>query len=94
MKIYRYPENLQAKPKLWFWNVRDFAVLCAGVVISALCFVKFGTLSPLAATICIAFITVRADEAAIVDYMRNAVHYFVLTQQNYKWQKGENDNEP
>ena len=93
MKLYRYPENLQAKPKLWFWNVRDFAVICFGALISALCFVKLGTLIPFAATICIAFITFRTDETAVVDYMKNAAHYFIFTQQFYIWQKGENDDE-
>ncbi len=94
MKSYRYPENLQAKPKLWFWNVRDFALICLGAVISALCFVKLGTLIPLAATISTAFTTFRTDETAVVDYMKNAAHYFLFTQQDYRWQKGEKNNEP
>lgn len=93
MKIYRYPENLQAKPKLWLWNVPDFIILCIGAVISALCFVKTRTMLPLAATICYAFITLRAEDTAIIDYMRNALCFFVLTQQEYYWQKEENNHE-
>ena len=28
MKTYIYPENLKANVKLWFWNVRDFIIIC------------------------------------------------------------------
>lgn len=93
MKIYRYPENLQAKPKLWLWNVPDFIILCIGAVISALCFVKTRTMFPLAATICYAFITLRTEDTAIIDYIRHALHFFVLSQQEYYWQKEEDDHE-
>lgn len=32
MKTYIYPENLRATVKLWFWNVRDFIIICGGCV--------------------------------------------------------------
>ena len=31
MKTYIYPENLRATVKLWFWSVRDFIIICAGI---------------------------------------------------------------
>ena len=36
MKTYIYPENLRSAVRLWFWNVRDFIIICAGVVISVM----------------------------------------------------------
>lgn len=32
MKTYIYPENLRANVKLWFWSVRDFIIICTGVM--------------------------------------------------------------
>ena len=31
MKTYIYPDNLRASVKLWFWSVRDFIIICAGI---------------------------------------------------------------
>ncbi len=59
MKTYIYPENLRATVKLWFWNVRDFIIICTGVVISVMIFAKLWTPVPMAFTICHAFITLR-----------------------------------
>lgn len=88
MKTYIYPENLRATVKLWFWNVRDFLIICAGIILSVVLFAKLWTVVPLAVTACYAFITLRADDSAIVDYMINAVKYFCLTQQEYHWKNG------
>ena len=32
MKTYIYPENLRANVKLWFWSVRDFIIICTGLI--------------------------------------------------------------
>ena len=47
MKTYIYPENLKANVKLWFWNVRDFIIICGGIILSVvilvLRFSRFGS---------------------------------------------------
>ena len=48
MKTY-YPENLRASVKLWFWNVRDFIIICAGIVLSVIVLVKVSVTLPLPA---------------------------------------------
>lgn len=93
MKTYIYPENLRATVKLWFWNVRDFIIICAGILISVMLFAKLWTPFPMAITACYAFLTLRADNGAIIDYIFNALRYFCLTQQEFYWQKGEDHNE-
>ena len=35
MKTYIYPENLRASVKLWFWSVRDFIIICGGIILSS-----------------------------------------------------------
>lgn len=89
MKTYIYPENLRATVKLWFWNVRDFCIICAGIILSALLFAKLYTVVPLSLTACFAFLSLRADDTAIMDYMFNAVKFFVTSQQEFMWRKDD-----
>ncbi len=89
LKTYIYPENLRATVKLWFWNVRDFLIICTGVILSAFIFAKLVTPVPLALTACYAFLTLRAEDTAIMDYMINAFRFFCTTQQKYYWKIGD-----
>ena len=91
MKIYIYPENLRSTAKLWLWNVQDFIIICAGVIVSVMLFAKLWTPVPLALTACYAFLTLRAENTAILDYMINAVRFFCTTQQEFRWQIGEDN---
>lgn len=86
MRSYIYPENLRANVKLWFWSVRDFCIICCGIILSVTVIVQFWNIIPAAATLCFAFLSLRADDNAIMDYMWNAIKYFLLTQQEYHWQ--------
>lgn len=86
MKTYIYPENLRSSVKLWFWNVRDFIIICAGIILSAVLFAKLWTPVPMAITACYAFLTLRAEDTAILDYMINAVKFFVTSQQLFLWE--------
>ena len=35
-EIYIYPHNLKSQAKLWFWNLRDVAIIGAALLISVL----------------------------------------------------------
>lgn len=87
MKIYIYPENLRASVKLWFWNVRDFIIICSGIILSVIVLVNLWNIIPFAVTAYYAFVTVRADEMSIMDYLFNAVKFFLTSQQLYLWRK-------
>ena len=52
MKTYIYPENLRATVKLWFWNVRDFIIICGGIILSVVVLVNLWNVLPIAATVC------------------------------------------
>lgn len=86
MKMFIYPENLRSAVKLWFWNVRDFIIICAGIIVSILIFAKLWTPVPLAFTACYAFLTLRAEENSIMDFITNAVKFFVTSQQLFLWE--------
>ena len=85
MKTYIYPENLRATVKLWFWNVRDFIIICGGIILSVIVFVNLWNVLPIAATVCYGFLSLRVDDTAIMDYIFNAVKFFVTSQQVYSW---------
>ena len=87
MKTYIYPENLRASVKLWFWSVRDFIIICGGIILSVVILVNFWNVLPFAATACFAFLSLRVDETAIMDYLFNAVKFFLTSQQLYLWRK-------
>ncbi len=89
MRTYIYPENLRSTVKLWFWNIRDFCVLCGGILVAVALLARLWTFIPAAMVVCYAFLTFRTDDAAVMDYMINAVNYFCLSQQEYRWQEGE-----
>ena len=88
LKTYIYPENLRATVKLWFWNVRDFLIICGGIIISAVIFAKLLSPVPMAMAAGFAFITIRAEDTSILDYIVNAVRFFCTSQQEYHWRKG------
>lgn len=90
MKTYIYPENLRASVKLWFWSVRDFIIICTGVVLSVVSLVYMMNILPAAATLCYAFVSFRPDENSILDFIVTAFRFFCTSQQEYRWQqKGE-----
>jgi len=89
LKRYIYPQNLRSTVRLWFWNVRDFCILCAGVMISFVLLAKIRTFVPLAVVICYAVLTLRIEDSAVIDYIFSAVKYFCFSQKEYHWRKGD-----
>ena len=85
MTQYLYPQNLKATANLWLWSLRDFAILCIAVLLSALALVQLGMFTPAAVTLCFGFLTIRMDDTTVLDYMRYAVRYLISTQQYFEW---------
>ena len=84
---YIYPQNLKAQARLWLWNLRDIAVLGIALLISLLALSQLKFFLPLAGTLCYGFLTMRFDDASVLDYIKKAVRYFLTTQQEYKWRQ-------
>lgn len=85
MKTYFYPQNLKATANLWLWGLRDFAILCVGLLLSFVALTQLGLLLPLALTAVWAFLTIRMDDLTILDYIRFAAKFTISTQQEYRW---------
>lgn len=85
MTRYLFPHNLKAKANIWLWQLRDFAVIGIAILLSVIALVSFRWLVPTAITLCYAFLTVRLDDTSIIDYMRYAIRYFIVSPQYYEW---------
>ena len=85
--MYIYPNNLKAKPTLWLWALRDVAVIGACLVLSALALVELGLVPPLIATVLYAFLSIRLEDASILDFLRYAMCFLFIKQQYYQWKE-------
>lgn len=56
-------------------------------ILSVVILVNFWNVLPFAATACFAFLSLRVDETSIIDYIFNAVKFFLTSQQLYLWRK-------
>lgn len=85
MKQYLYPQNLKAAANLWLWSLKDFTILGVAALLSIAALVQLGFILPAAATLCYGFLTIRMDDATILDFLKYAVRYFISTQQYFEW---------
>ena len=85
--MYIYPENLTAKPTLCLWQLRDVAILAAGLVLSIFLLVKASLMLPLVLTIVFAILSVRVEGSSILDFLRFAAAFFLTKQQYYEWRQ-------
>lgn len=87
VSIFIYPDNLTAKPMLWMWELKDLAVVGVGLLLSVLALASSGFLLPLVLTVLYAFLSIRMEDASILDFLRNAVCFLFLHQQYYEWRE-------
>lgn len=87
VSIFIYPDNLTAKPTLWLWELKDLAVVGVGLLLSVLALATSGFLLPLVLTVLYAFLSIRMEDASILDFLRNAVCFLLLYQQYYEWKE-------
>lgn len=87
MTTYIYPQNLKATANLWLWSLRDFAISCIALLLSVLIFSQTQLILPIVLTLLYAFLTIRFDDATVMNFMIYAVKYFISTQQLYYWRE-------
>ena len=85
MTHYLYPQNLKATANLWLWSLKDFAIVSISALISVLILSVAKIILPLALTLCYGFLTIRADDRTMLDYIRYAVRFLISSQQYYEW---------
>jgi hypothetical protein len=87
---YIYPNDLKAKPTLWLWALRDVAVTGICLVLSVLALVELRLVPPLICTVLYAFLSIRVEDASILDFLKYAMCFLFLKQQHFQWKEREN----
>ena len=85
MTTYLYPQNLRATANLWLWGMRDFSILCVAALFSVVALVRIGFIIPAVVTLCFGFVTIRLEDATVMDFLQYAARYFLSTQQHFEW---------
>ena len=56
-----------------------------GLLLSVLALASWGFLLPLVLTVLYAFLSIRMEDASILDFLRYAICFLFLKQQYYEW---------
>ncbi|MBP1564064.1 MAG: hypothetical protein J6C38_10175 [Oscillospiraceae bacterium] len=83
--MYIYPENLKAAPTLFLWRLKDLAAIGIGALISVLALSQIGLTIPIVITLAYAFLAIRFEDTSILDFIKYAVRYFFVEQQEFRW---------
>lgn len=83
--MYIYPDNLQAKPTLWLWQLRDLGVIGVGLLLAVLALAELRFLPPIVAVALYAFLTIRFEDTSILDFLKGACSFFLIGQQFFEW---------
>ena len=89
--MYRYPDNLKAKPTLWLWALKDVAVIGIGAVIAFFALAKTGFAVPLALIVAYAILTIRVNNSSIMDFMVKAFRFLIGKRQSFYWRMIEDE---
>ena len=85
MKTYIYPQNLKAASRLWLWSIRDFLIICLGLILSVVILTQIWSFLPFAITAMFAFLSSRLEETTVVDYIVCAFRFVVTAQPIFYW---------
>lgn len=83
--MYIYPDNLKASPMLFLWRLKDLAVIGTGALLSVIAMSQTGSFLPVIITLVYAFLAIRHEDVSILDFLKYAVKYFFIEQQEYRW---------
>lgn len=86
--MYMYPDNLTAKATLWLWELRDIGIIGVGLLLSVFALAQLHLLLPIVITALYAFLTIRFEDTNILNFIKNAVRFFIGKQQSYEWRIG------
>ena len=70
---------------LFLWRLKDLAVIGIGALLSVLALLQIEFSIPLVVTLAYAFLAIRFEDTSILDFIRYAVNYFFIEQQEFRW---------
>ncbi len=86
-ETYIYPHNLKAQAKLWFWNLRDIAIIGIALLVSIIALAQIRIVLPLALTLVYMFLSIQLEDTSVISFIKQGVRYFLLEQQYYEWKE-------
>ena len=90
-ETYIYPHNLKSQAKLWFWTLRDVAIIGVALLISILAITQIMFFLPLALTLAYMFLSIQLDDTSIIGFIKQGVKYFLLNQQYFEWKEDKSE---
>ena len=90
-ETYIYPHNLKSQAKLWFWTLRDIAIIGVALLISILAITQIKFFLPLALTLAYMFLSIQLDDTSIIGFIKQGVKYFLLNQQYFEWKEDKSE---
>lgn len=87
--MYLYPDNLSGKPTLFFWQLKDLGIILLLVLLGIFVAANTGSVFLLVGAFVYAFLTIRASEVSILDFLKYAAAYFFYKPQRYEWKEGK-----
>ena len=85
--MYLYPNNLKAKPVLWFWQLKDIVIIGATALISVIIYTQLNIIHFVVMSAVYALLSLRFDDMSILDFIVHSCHFFIITPQTYTWKK-------
>ena len=85
--MYIYPDNLKSRATLWLWQLKDLGITGVCAVASVLALTQAGIFFPAVLTAVYAFLTIRFEDASILDFIRYACEFFFIHQQSFEWRR-------
>ena len=82
-----YPHNLKSQAKLWFWNLKDIAIIGIALLLSILALTQIKLVLPLALTLVYMFLSIQLDDTSVLDFIKQGVRYFITNQQYFEWRE-------
>jgi hypothetical protein len=82
-----YPHNLKAQAKLWFWNLKDIAIIGIALLLSILALTQLKLVLPLALTLVYMFLSIQLDDTSVLDFIKQGMRYFITNQQYFEWKE-------
>jgi hypothetical protein len=84
--LYLYPDNLKAKATLFLWELKDIGIIGVGLLLSVFVLAKIHIFLPIVVTAVYAFLSIRFEGTSIKDFIANAIGFFFLKPQTYRWE--------
>ena len=90
-ETYIYPHNLKSQAKLWFWSLRDIAIIGGALLVAVLALTQIKFFLPLALTFVYMFLSIQLDDTSVLDFIKQGVKYFLFNQQYFEWKEDRSE---